>query len=135
VADRGDGRRGSANHPTLGQLATTHVRVLERLRGATLVECRLETGRTHQIRIHLGEAGHPLLGERFYRPRNAPPPLPSVPRIMLHAFELGFTHPATARPLVFHSQMPADMRRVLTELGSARVPVAGAESPPGRSRL
>ena len=60
------GYRGSTDNPKLGRDAVTHVRVLERLAGASLVECRLETGRTHQIRIHLSEAGHPLIGERVY---------------------------------------------------------------------
>src|SRR3954464_9890374 len=66
VQDRGDGYRGSTENAELGREAVTHVRRLEALRGATLVECRLETGRTHQIRIHLSEHGHPLVGERVY---------------------------------------------------------------------
>jgi 23S rRNA pseudouridine1911/1915/1917 synthase len=115
VADRGDGLRGSTDNPRLGQTATTHVRALEALRGATLVECQLETGRTHQIRIHLSEAGHPLLGERVYVRGHQGSLLPA-PRVMLHAFELGFEHPATRAPLRFESQMPEDMRRVLAEL-------------------
>jgi len=66
VLDRGDRRRGSTRREDAGRLAITHVEPIERLRGATLLSCRLETGRTHQIRIHLAEAGHPILGERVY---------------------------------------------------------------------
>ncbi|HLV66616.1 MAG TPA: RluA family pseudouridine synthase [Polyangiaceae bacterium] len=115
VADRGDGRRGSTENPRLGRPAVTHVRALERLSDATLVECRLETGRTHQIRIHLSEAGHPLLGERVYVRGHEPPSI-AVPRVMLHAFELGFVHPASGAELHFESPMPADLRAVLARL-------------------
>lgn len=114
VADRGDGRRGSTQHPRLGSPATTHVRPLERLGEATLIECRLETGRTHQIRIHLAEAGHPLLGERVYA-RQAGVTGP-VPRMMLHAAVLGFEHPLTRQRLRFEQPMPEDMREVLSRL-------------------
>ncbi len=121
ITDRGDGRRGSVESETLGREATTHVKLLERLPGATLVECRLETGRTHQIRIHLGEKGHALLGERVYGARGRKPePELSAPRVMLHAFELGFVHPATEKPLHFESKMPADMLRVLEGLRKRR---------------
>jgi len=120
IADRGDGRRGSVESKTLGRLARTHVKVLERLPSATLVECRLETGRTHQIRIHLGERGHALLGERVYGARGRPASELSVPRVMLHAFELGFVHPATEKPLHFESKMPDDMQRVLDGLRKRR---------------
>jgi 23S rRNA pseudouridine1911/1915/1917 synthase len=136
VTDRGDGRRGSVNNPKLGRLATTHVKVLERFAAATLVECRLETGRTHQIRIHLGEAGHPLLGERIYGQKHGTARLPA-PRVMLHAFELGFVHPETRAELLFSSEMPEDMRQRLAELRSPR---AGSENsferppPPRRTR-
>jgi 23S rRNA pseudouridine1911/1915/1917 synthase len=123
VPDRGDGRRGSTENPILGREATTHVKKLEALEGATWIECRLETGRTHQIRIHLSEAGHPLLGERVYG-RDAPRRNVEVPRIMLHAFELGFEHPTSGRPLDFSSPMPEDMKRVL-----ARLRRAGVEAP------
>ncbi len=106
VRDRGDGRRGSTAAPHLGQEAVTHVRLREPLGEVSLVECRLETGRTHQIRIHLSEAGHPLLGERVYRPATAPPR--SAPRLLLHAAELGFEHPVTGEQLRFEAPPPLD---------------------------
>lgn len=118
VTNRGDGLRGSTENPILGRTATTHVKVLERFRSATLVECRLETGRTHQIRIHLAESGHPLVGERVYS-RDYPGPQLSAPRVMLHAFELGFEHPASRKAMLFSSELPADMQRVLSELRSS----------------
>jgi 23S rRNA pseudouridine1911/1915/1917 synthase len=119
VRDRGDGRRGSTDNPTLGRDAVTHVGVLERLDGATLVECRLETGRTHQIRIHLAELGHPLLGETLYM-RGYGGAIIDAPRLMLHARELGFSHPATGEPLRFEEPMPDDMRLVLETLRKSR---------------
>ena len=115
VANRGDGLRGSTNNPTLGQVAVTHLEQVERLSGATLVACQLETGRTHQIRIHLSEAGHPLLGERVYVRRFAGPILPAE-RIMLHAAELGFVHPTTGQELRFESTPPEDFRTRLAAL-------------------
>jgi 23S rRNA pseudouridine1911/1915/1917 synthase len=122
VRDRGDGRRGSTRNPKLGRLAVTHVELLERFAGASLVRCRLETGRTHQIRIQLSEAGHPLLGERAYRRRSDPdPPLP-VGRLMLHAATLGFAHPLDARPMRFEEPMPPDMRSLCERLRAAAPP-------------
>jgi 23S rRNA pseudouridine1911/1915/1917 synthase len=115
VADRGDGLRGSTDNPRLGRESVTHVSVRESLPGATLIECRLETGRTHQIRIHLSEAGHPLLGERVYVRNYAGSPLPA-PRLMLHAAELGFVHPISGRELHFSRPLPADMQGVLAAL-------------------
>jgi 23S rRNA pseudouridine1911/1915/1917 synthase len=114
VQDRGDGRRGSTDHPELGREAITHVRPIETFEGATLIECRLETGRTHQIRIHLAEEGHSILGERVYAPRNFAG-IPA-PRLMLHAMELGFEHPADGRPLDFSEPLPEDMLRVIEGL-------------------
>ncbi|WP_394837361.1 RluA family pseudouridine synthase [Pendulispora rubella] len=122
VADRGDGLRGSTQRPgqlekggSSPQLAITHVEPVEKLRGATLVACRLETGRTHQIRIHLSEAGHPLLGERVYIRGFAGESLPA-PRLMLHAAELGFVHPASQKPMSFEQPPPADIEETLTRL-------------------
>jgi 23S rRNA pseudouridine1911/1915/1917 synthase len=115
VQDRGDGRRGSTNNPKLGREATTHVFFREALSGATFLECRLETGRTHQIRIHLSEAGHPLVGERVYA-NNNPHPTIAAPRLMLHALQLGFRHPVTGKELDFEQALPNDMLEVLARL-------------------
>jgi 23S rRNA pseudouridine1911/1915/1917 synthase len=116
VRDRGDGRRGSGAQPGAGQRAVTHVRVVEDLSAYTLVECRLATGRTHQIRIHLGEAGTPLCGERLYdRPPHGPP-LPDhsgAKRLALHAATLGFVHPATGKRMSWTSPLPKDLRRLV----------------------
>jgi 23S rRNA pseudouridine1911/1915/1917 synthase len=119
VRDRGDGRRGSAAEPTEGQHAVTHVEMIERLGDFTLVECRLESGRTHQVRIHLGEQGWPLCGERIYdRPLHGRP-LPdgsNAPRIALHAARLGFVHPASGEQVVWESPLPEDLQEVLERL-------------------
>lgn len=119
VQDRGDGFRGSIEARGLrggGQLAITHVEVLEVLEGATLLRCQLETGRTHQIRIHLSEAGHPILGERVYSKGYSGPEVPA-PRIMLHAEELGFKHPGRDdEEIHFKSKWPADFDAVLAML-------------------
>lgn len=115
VPDRGDGLRGSTTNPKLGQLAVTHVEALEALEGATRIACRLETGRTHQIRIHLSESGHPLLGERVYV-RRFPGPILPAPRMMLHAAELGFVHPSNGREMSFRSDLPQDFHDRLASL-------------------
>ena len=127
VRDRGDGRRGSSRDGT-GKIAVTHVRPVEHFgAAATLVECRLETGRTHQIRIHLAEIGHPVCGERVYTPLRggAADDLPPAPRVMLHAAELGFVHPASGLDLAFTSPLPADIRRQLERLRGTRARTRG----------
>jgi len=117
VADRGDGRRGSGARPGEGQRAVTHVRVLENLGDLSLVECRLETGRTHQVRIHLGEQGTPLCGERIYdRPLHGRP-LPDSSgaiRPALHAAVLEIDHPVTGKRMKWTAPLPADMQSLLT---------------------
>jgi 23S rRNA pseudouridine1911/1915/1917 synthase len=119
VEDRGDGRRGSTTAPGQGQQAITEVRVVEELGAYTLVECRLETGRTHQVRIHLGEAGTPLCGEHVYdRPLHGKP-LPdgsAAARPMLHAATLGFLHPVTGKRMKWSATLPRDMRTLLERL-------------------
>jgi 23S rRNA pseudouridine1911/1915/1917 synthase len=117
VKDRGDGLRGSTQHPKLGQLAVTHVEVLEAFADTTLIACRLETGRTHQIRIHLSERGHPLVGERVYVRDYQGQRIPA-PRLMLHAAELGFEHP-NGKPMSFHCDPPDDFQAVLARLRDA----------------
>jgi 23S rRNA pseudouridine1911/1915/1917 synthase len=107
VEDRGDGLRGSTRFPDQGKRAVTHVTPVRRVRGATLCEVRLETGKTHQIRIHLAERGHPLVGEKVYIRDYRGEPLAS-PRLLLHAATLGFVHPQTNENLRFESPLPSD---------------------------
>ncbi len=119
VRDRGDRRRGSTTLPKVGQRAVTHVRPLEYLDGYTLVECRLETGRTHQIRIHLAEAGHPLCGEKVYNQplfKKRIDDASGAQRQALHAAELGFAHPITGQEMMFTTPLPADMEKLLEKL-------------------
>jgi 23S rRNA pseudouridine1911/1915/1917 synthase len=123
IEDRGDGLRGTVPAGWRvargeGQEAITHVRALEALPGATLVECRLETGRTHPIRIHLSEAGHPLVGERLYV-RDYRGERLSAPRVMLHAAELGFEHPATGARMSWSAQLPEDFEAALSGIRRA----------------
>jgi 23S rRNA pseudouridine1911/1915/1917 synthase len=110
--DRGDGRRGSTKEPGVGKRAVTHVRTIEDLGDYTLVECRLETGRTHQVRIHLGEAGTPICGERVYDRSLHGRPTPDgsgMTRTALHATTLGFKHPRTGQRMQWTSAIPEDM--------------------------
>jgi 23S rRNA pseudouridine1911/1915/1917 synthase len=125
VRDRGDGRRGSSDVAGQGKEAVTHVEVVERLAGYTLVSCRLETGRTHQIRIHLAEAGHPVCGEKVYnRLRNGEIVVDKsdAPRLALHAVELGFTHPTSGANLQWAMPLPADLKAFLTSLRRRSTP-------------
>lgn len=114
------------NDPELGKHAVTHYRVLERFGYVTLVECRLETGRTHQIRVHMASIGHPLFNDERYGGaeirkgtiyskykqfiRNC---FELCPRQALHAKTLGFEHPVTKKWLQFDSEMPSDMTELL----------------------
>lgn len=119
VRDRGDGRRGSTNLPDVGKHAVTHIEVEEKLKGFTLLSCRLETGRTHQIRIHLSEAGHPICGEKVYNRTRSGDDLPDgskSPRLFLHATELGFKHPVFGQALHWAMPLPADLAAVLARL-------------------
>ena len=103
-----------------GKRAVTHWRRLQILREAALVECRLETGRTHQVRVHMASLGYPLLGDPVYgrSGKNNRELLKSLNfyRQALHAAELGFTHPVTKHRLSFASGMPADMQELFTAL-------------------
>jgi 23S rRNA pseudouridine1911/1915/1917 synthase len=123
VTDRGDGIRGSYGHfrrpkggiPPEAKRSVTHVRPIAALAGATLVECRLETGRQHQIRIHLSELGHPLVGERVYIRDYAGPKIEAT-RPMLHARILGFVHPRTGQRMSFEREAPDDFRAMFESL-------------------
>ena len=121
VRDRGDGRRGSTTDLVAedGKRAVTHVSVLETFGPFALVECRLETGRTHQVRIHLGEAGAPLCGETVYdRPFDGKrhPDGSGAKRPMLHATQLGFAHPESGAAVSWEVAPPEDFAQVLTQL-------------------
>jgi len=99
-----------------GRRAVTRYRVLERLEAFTLLELTLETGRTHQIRVHMAWLGHPVAGDAVYGGRKRPPlPVPFTGHA-LHATVLAFLHPDTGRPAEFHSPLPARMRRLLAHL-------------------
>ena len=122
VRDRGDGRRGSTADPDEGREAITHVDVVERLPGYTLLACRLETGRTHQIRIHLAELGHPVCGDKVYHRLADGRELPDrsqAPRLALYAVELGFLHPMTHKELHWEMPLPPDLEAFLDRLRAA----------------
>jgi 23S rRNA pseudouridine1911/1915/1917 synthase len=102
-----------------GKRAVTHWRQLRQLRDAALVECRLETGRTHQVRVHMTSIGHPLLGDPVYGGSNRHRALLETlnfRRQALHAAHLGFIHPVKSHALAFDSEMPADMQELYANL-------------------
>jgi 23S rRNA pseudouridine1911/1915/1917 synthase len=109
-----------------GKHAITHYKVLERFGYVTVVECKLETGRTHQIRIHMRHLGHPLFNDNEYGGDRILKGLSSnkykqfiencfeiLPRHALHAKTLGITHPITKEPIFFNSELPDDMQQVI----------------------
>lgn len=96
-----------------GRHAVTHYEVLERYANATLLRCRLETGRTHQIRVHLASIGHPLVGDPTYGKRS---PALTFPRQALHADRLALTHPQTRRAIGWRVAPPADMQQLIKAL-------------------
>jgi 23S rRNA pseudouridine1911/1915/1917 synthase len=129
-----------------GREAITHWQVLERYAGpdkkplAGLIECHLETGRTHQIRVHLAHIGHPLIGDSTYGPgfrtksallaAPARQALEALGRQALHAYLLGFEHPASGEELVFRSELPADLARLRSALSDHGTP----GNPAGKKR-
>lgn len=108
----GDRKRMAVNTKN-GREAVTHFRVLERYRGYALLECRLETGRTHQIRVHLSFIGHPVVSDPVYGTRK---PHLDMPPQALHARQLGFTHPTTGEWMEFTAEPPADMMAAIQRL-------------------
>lgn len=128
VRDRGDGLRGSTTDKSARdrQHAITHVKPIEHLQtdaaDYTIIECKLETGRTHQIRIHLAEAGHMLCGEKMYTRKLGEKPFKDhsvAPRHALHSARLELDHPITGQKLKYISDWPPDLRRWLDRLKQA----------------
>ena len=99
-----------------GRNAVTHYKILEELDGASLLECKLETGRTHQIRVHLSHLGHPLVGDPVYGKGRRPPPI-SLARQALHATTIRFIHPMSGKAMEFHSELPPDLSALKSALG------------------
>jgi 23S rRNA pseudouridine1911/1915/1917 synthase len=121
----GDRLRQAVRDEEDGKHAVTHYRLRERFRAHTLVQCNLETGRTHQIRVHLSHIGHPLVGDPLYGgglklPKRATPELVAAlrgfRRQALHAERLAFEHPVTGESLSFEAPRPADMNALLAAL-------------------
>ena len=96
-----------------GKEAITHYRLLENLQNASLLECRLETGRTHQIRVHMKSIGHPLLGDPLYGPKKN---LYAIKGQALHAMILGFVHPRSGEYMEFSADYPEDFQKLLNKL-------------------
>jgi 23S rRNA pseudouridine1911/1915/1917 synthase len=96
-----------------GKPAITHYQVLERFRNFTYIECQLETGRTHQIRVHMASIGHPLLGDELYGPAKCPYSLEGQ---TLHAMALGFIHPRTGEYMEFTAPLPEYFEKLLAKL-------------------
>jgi 23S rRNA pseudouridine1911/1915/1917 synthase len=133
-------------HVAAGKRAVTHVRVLGALRGATHVECTLETGRTHQIRVHLAESGTPVLADPLYGKPPRDPALRAVAERLghqaLHARVLGFVHPTTGARVRYEVEPPADFAAALAALepgaasgaALAASPASAARSTPPASK-
>jgi 23S rRNA pseudouridine1911/1915/1917 synthase len=114
TVDRGDGRRGSIRQRADTKHAVTHFRVVaSHPRGVVLVGARLETGRTHQVRIHLSEGRLPILGDSVYAPVAV---TRAAPRLALHAAVLGFKHPRSGKDMRFEAPLPDDLSQLLREL-------------------
>jgi 23S rRNA pseudouridine1911/1915/1917 synthase len=114
-------RKKMSTRTRRGKEAITRWKVLKRLGAATLIEVRLGTGRTHQIRVHLSSIGHPVLGDRTYGRKTEVEVKGRkvfIPRQMLHAEMLGFTHPFSGEYMEFSGPMPEDMREVMDNLSA-----------------
>ena len=101
-----------------GKPAVTHFKVLERFGEYTLVECQLETGRTHQIRVHMTSIGHPLINDPKYGPKKLSPF--AINGQALHSLQLTLTHPVTKEEMTFTAPLPTDMEKILTGLRNKR---------------
>lgn len=106
-------RKKMAINERNGKEAVTHYHVVEQFRGYTLIECRLETGRTHQIRVHMSSIGHPLVGDAVYGPAKCPFKLQGQ---TLHAYVLGFVHPRTGEYMEYRAELPGYFKELLEKL-------------------
>ena len=133
IGRRDHDRKRMGVKTTGGRMARTAYRVLRRLPGMTLVELGLETGRTHQIRVHLAHIGHPVVGDEVYggrRERRGAAGVPPAPRQLLHAWRLGFRHPARGEWLEFAAPIPADFATVASlDLADLSNPVPDRRPP------
>lgn len=124
IRDRGDGLRGSTTDKTIGQHAVTHIKPLRTIGEFSELECKLETGRTNQIRIHLAELGHPICGDIKYRgPFGGEQVLDHsrARRLCLHAAQLKIMHPETGKPMDFETPWPTQMQIYLNKLTAKAV--------------
>lgn len=122
IRDRGDGLRGSTTDTSIGEQAVTHFQTLRKIGAYSELECRLKTGRTNQIRIHLAELGHPICGDIKYRGPFGKPPVvddSGIRRMALHAADLRFKHPVSGKLMQFQTDWPVDMQRYLDRLESS----------------
>ncbi len=109
-----DDRKKMAVNVKNGRDAITHYRVLQQLNGFSYIECELETGRTHQIRVHMASIGHPILGDAVYGPKKCP--FKALQGQTLHAMVLGFQHPTTNEYVEFVAELPQYFKDLLTKL-------------------
>jgi 23S rRNA pseudouridine1911/1915/1917 synthase len=112
-------RKKMSAKPVIGRPAVTLYETAETFAATSLLRVRIETGRTHQIRVHMAHLGHSIVGDPQYgRPRRETLPVPVPARQMLHAAKLSFIHPATGQPMTFEAPLPADMRELVSILGT-----------------
>jgi 23S rRNA pseudouridine1911/1915/1917 synthase len=119
-------QRMSVNSPR-GRAARTEYRILHSNPQASLVECKLHSGRTHQIRVHLHHLGNPVLGDKVYAPRLTN----GFPRQMLHAWKLGFSHPRTGEWKQFEAPLPDDFKKAIAAIGNHETTTAADVARPG----
>lgn len=121
IGRSGSDRKKMSTKARRGKEAVTNWKVLERLENATLIEARLGTGRTHQIRVHFASSGHPVMGDRTYGKKTEIEIKKKriiIPRQMLHAETLGFIHPMTGEYMEFSSPLPEDIKKALADIDS-----------------
>ncbi len=120
-----DRKRFASAIDGVGKFAVTHYKILQSLSSFAWLNCQLETGRTHQIRVHLSELGNPIVGDSVYGSRTRVPQAPvtlrpllgGLARVALHACELGFVHPRTQKSMMFQVGWPPELRELVTALG------------------